>query len=282
MKVFRNLTNREKKILCVYLLTIITAFNIFDDKLLAGLFSIIILLFIEQRYTLSKILKLSEQNNIQMEAMQSLYSIFQFNTPLPATRKMAASPDFLKLVVETILTEKPKLVVELGSGISTILAGKALEKNGAGDLISIDHDDKYAELTRKKICLEKLSDITKVVTAELKMHPINGQNYMWYEPSFVKEIKQNIDLLIIDGPPRIINKNARFPAIPLLKEYFTDDTVILLDDGRRKDEQNTVKLWLKELDKFNVDYFNTEKGTFKLSNIEEYGQNKHGLEILNE
>ena len=56
MKVFRNLTNREKKVLCVYLLTIITAFNIFDDKLLAGLFSIIILLFIEQRYTLSKIL----------------------------------------------------------------------------------------------------------------------------------------------------------------------------------------------------------------------------------
>ena len=43
---------------------------------------------------------------------------------------MAASPDFLKLVVETILTEKPILVVELGSGISTILAGKALEKNG--------------------------------------------------------------------------------------------------------------------------------------------------------
>ena len=273
MRIYRYLTKREKKILCVYLLTIITAFNIFDDKLLAGFIGIIILLFIEQRYTLSKILKLSDQNNIQMEAMQSLYSIFQFNTPLPATRKMAASPDFLKLVVETILTEKPKLVVELGSGISTILAGKALEKNGNGDLISIDHDDKYAELTRKKICLEKLSDITKVVTAELKMHPINGQNYMWYEPSFVKEIKQNIDLLIIDGPPRIINKNARFPAIPLLKEYFTDDTVILLDDGRRKDEQNTVKLWLKELDKFTVDYFNTEKGSFKLSKIEDYGFN---------
>ncbi|RMZ49887.1 hypothetical protein EB821_00510 [Candidatus Marinimicrobia bacterium PRS2] len=59
----------------------------------------------------------------------SLYTqFFQFDTPLPATRKMAASPDFLKLVVETILTEKPILVVELGSRISTILAGKALKK----------------------------------------------------------------------------------------------------------------------------------------------------------
>ena len=129
MKVFRNLTNREKKVLCVYLLTIITAFNIFDDKLLAGLFSIIILLFIEQRYTLSKILKLNEQNNIKKEAMQSIYSIFQFNTPL-CHQKNGRFSRFFKLLVETILSEKPKLVVELGSGISTILTGKALEKNG--------------------------------------------------------------------------------------------------------------------------------------------------------
>ena len=101
---------------------------------------------------------------------------------------MAASPDFLKLLVDTILSEKPKLVVELGSGISTILTGKALEKNGDGKLISIDNDDKYAKLTRKKIDLEKLSNIAKVVTAELKIQIINGQNYMWYDPVFVKEI----------------------------------------------------------------------------------------------
>ena len=203
----------------------------------------------------------------------SLFTQFFNLIPPLCHQKNGRFSRFFKLLVETILSEKPKLVVELGSGISTILTGKALEKNGDGKLISIDNDDKYAKLTRKKIGLEKLSDIAKVVTAELKIHPINGQNYMWYEPSFVKEIKQNIDLLIIDGPPRIINKNARSPAIPLLKEYFTDDTVILLDDGRRKDEQNTVKLWLKKLDKFNVDYFNTEKGTFKLSKIEEYGFN---------
>ena len=67
--------------------------------------------------------------------------------------------------METILSEKPKLVVELGSGISTILTGKALEKNGDWKLISIDNDDKYVKLTRKKIGLENLSDIVKVVTA---------------------------------------------------------------------------------------------------------------------
>ena len=268
MKAFRNTTKKEKKVLCIYLLVILLAFYIFDNKLISGFISVIILLLIEERYMISKILRLNELNYIQMEAMQSIYSIFQFNSPLPNTRKMAASPDFLKLLVDTILLVKPKLVVELGSGISTILAGKALEKNGVGKLISIDNEDKYAELTRKRVDLENLGDIGRVITSKLIMHLINGQNYMWYELSFVKEINQDIDLLIVDGPPRITNNNARYPAIPLLKQYFKENTVILLDDGRRKDEQNTVELWLKELDKFKAEYFNTEKGTFKLSKLE--------------
>ncbi|SVE11243.1 uncharacterized protein METZ01_LOCUS464097, partial [marine metagenome] len=78
---------------------------------------------------ISKIIRLNKQNTTQIEAMQSLYSIFQFNSPLPYMRKMAASPDFLKLVVETILTNKPKLVLELGSGVSSVLVSKSLEKN---------------------------------------------------------------------------------------------------------------------------------------------------------
>ena len=60
MKIIRNFTKRDKKVLCVYLLTIIIAYYIIHDKLLAGFISIIILLFIEQRYTLAKIIRLDE------------------------------------------------------------------------------------------------------------------------------------------------------------------------------------------------------------------------------
>ena len=108
---------------------------IIDDKFLAGLLSILILLFMEQRYFLSKIFWHNKQNAIQMEAMQSIYSTFQFTSPLPYTRKMAASPDFLKLIIETILQFKPNLVVELGSGVSSIIISKSLEKNMVGKYI---------------------------------------------------------------------------------------------------------------------------------------------------
>jgi len=264
MKAFRNTTKRDKKVLCIYLLVILLAFYIFDNKLIAGFISVIILLLIEERYMISKILRLNDQNNLQMEAMQSLYSIFKFNSPLPNTRNMAASPDFLKLVVETILIHKPNLVVELGSGVSSLLASKSIEKNGVGKLISIDNDNKYAEFTREKICLENLSDIGRVITAELKLQTIKGQNYMWYETSFIKELNQNIDLLIVDGPPRIINKNSRYPALPLLKDFFSDNIIILVDDGKRKDDLETVNKWVDECSNFESEFITTEKGAFIL------------------
>ena len=116
--------------------------------------------------------------------------------------------------------------------------------------------------------LETLEKYTEVITSELKDITVNGESYNWYDTSFLEKIDRKIELLIVDGPPRIINKNARYPAIPLLKKFIIDDTVILLDDGRRKDEQNTVELWLKELDKFKAEYFNIEKSAYKLSRIE--------------
>jgi len=87
---------------------------------------------------------------------------------------------------------------------------------------------------------------------------------MWYDNSFKNEIKRDIDLLIVDGPPRIINKNARYPALPLLKDHFSDNIVILVDDVKRKDDSDTVNRWIKELDHFESEFFATEKGAYIL------------------
>jgi len=282
MSFLNQISPKEKYLYSLAILIMVGSFFIFNSMLFSLTFSFLVLLIVEQRYTQAKILRKNKENFNQVESLLSIYSQLKFRAPIPSTRGMAASPDFLKLTMETIISNKPEFIVELGSGTSTIIAAKTLEQLKSGFLLSIDHDAKFAEQTRQRITLETLEKYSKVITSELKDITVNGESYNWYDTSFLEKIDRKIELLIVDGPPRIINKNARFPAIPLLKKYFTDNTVILLDDGGRKDEQNTVKLWLKELDKFNVDYFNTEKGTFKLSKIEKYGQNKHRLEILNE
>ncbi|MFM1968610.1 MAG: hypothetical protein RL590_1467, partial [Actinomycetota bacterium] len=57
----------------------------------------------------------------QTEAFIQLSNLLQFKSTIPPTRSWAASPDLLLLVSETVKKIKPSLVVELGSGISTLV-----------------------------------------------------------------------------------------------------------------------------------------------------------------
>ena len=241
------------------------SFFVFDSILLSLTFSILVLLIVEQRYTQAKILRKNNDNYNQVESLLSIYSQLKFQASIPTTRGMAASPDFLKLIMETIISNKPELIVELGSGTSTIIAAKTLEKLKSGFLLSIDNDAKFAEQTRQRITLETLEKYSEVITSELKYITVNGESYHWYDTSFLEKIDRKIELLIVDGPPRIVNKNARYPAVPVLKKFFSEGTIILLDDGRRTDEQNLVQLWLNELNNYKAEYIQTEKGTYSLS-----------------
>ena len=96
------------------------------------------------------------------------------------------------------------------------------------------------------------------------MYTINGQNYMWYETSFIKDLNHDIDLLIVDGPPKILNKNSRYPALPILIDHFSDNIIILIDDGKRKDDSETVNRWVNEWDHIESEFVSTEKGAFIL------------------
>jgi len=235
------------------------------NKLISIILISILFLLLELRYTLFKIIKLNKQNAIQLESMQSLYSIFKFNLPLPNTRKMAASPDFIKLIVDIILQKKPKLVLELGSGVSSIFIAKALEKNNEGRLLSIENDKDFALKTQNRIIQEKLNNYTQIITAPLVKQEIHHNDYLWYDINFVNNFNDKIDILIVDGPPRKTNKNARYPAIPLLKKYFSKDIIIIVDDGNRSDDKNSTMKWVKELKNINIKYIDSEKGTFILS-----------------
>ncbi len=61
----------------------------------------------------------------QTEAFIQLSNLLQFKSPIPATRSWAASPDLLLLISETVKKNRPSLVVELGSGVSTLVCAKS-------------------------------------------------------------------------------------------------------------------------------------------------------------
>ena len=71
--------------------------------------------------------------------------------------------------------------------------------------------------------------------------------WTWYAPTYEAELQQPIDLLIVDGPPGLLSPDARYPALPLLREHLAQDVVILLDDGDRDDERAAAFRWAREL-----------------------------------
>ncbi len=199
----------------------------------------------------------------QTEALFSIFTVLKPLIPFPDTRGWAASPDFLKKLVELILGEKPEYILEASSGVSTLVIAYCLKHIGSGRVLSLEHDQHYAQITEDLISSHGLGDYAKVVYAPLKDAEINGKMWLWYDLSLT-DIDTPIDLLVIDGPPEKTQRLARFPALPLLYKNLNGESTIIMDDGNREDETEIVKLWQGEYHDVDCEYLEFEKGAFLL------------------
>ncbi len=196
----------------------------------------------EQLSIISSLEKVFDNHFSQFESLLSIHNALPNLKLLPATRGWAGSPDFLAKIAEVILMEKPRFVLEAGSGVSTVIIGLAMKMNNVGKAISLEHQEDYATTTRASIELNEIADVTDVKYLPLTNHDCLEQHCRWYDTKNLI-FKERIDVLIVDGPPRNTQFLARFPAVPLLHEYFSDRVLILLDDSNRSDETITVQKW---------------------------------------
>ena len=199
----------------------------------------------------------------QLEILIPLFNDLNITKKLPSTRGYAASPDYLYKIKETIDKNKPNLILEAGSGVSTLITAYCLEKIGKGKIISLDHNEQYAKLTQDELKKHNLCKYADVIYAPLKKYDLSkNKSLIWYDIDNC-EIKENIDLFVIDGPP-VNTKNSnlpRYPAIPLMLDKMKVGTTIILDDARRENEQKTLKLWEKEYSSFEFNYLDdNDKG----------------------
>ena len=79
----------------------------------------------------------------------------------------------------------------------------------------------------------------------------DGISYQYYScQKFLAELSQKYKssasriLVIVDGPPGATNKNARYPAFPIVMKHFAPAHIdFLLDDYIRDDEKELAGLW---------------------------------------
>lgn len=201
---------------------------------------------------------------LQFESLLSIYNSLPNLKLLPSTRGWAGSPDFLAKIIEVILKEKPRFVLEASSGVSTVIIGLTLKLINYGKAISLDHEKLYAKITTENIEVNEIGDFSEVKHCPLTDNNSLEESWKWYETDNLN-LTERIDLLVIDGPPRSTQFLARYPAVPLLHKYFSNRVLILLDDANRNDENITVKKWIEFLEnnKFKVTattFNNFEKG----------------------
>jgi len=202
----------------------------------------------------------SEIQTYKIQALNELYNLIQINAPLPKMTGWAATPELSITILKQIIKHKPTFVVELGSGVSTIINCYGLKNySPAGKLISIDHDENYAQKTADELKIHRLQDIADIRCAPLTEIDLNGKSYKWYNPEKL-HFSKKIDLLVIDGPPFSTQKDARYPAIPFLFNHLSEDAVIVMHDTNRDEESSIIESWLNDFPFFTISKIDSDKG----------------------
>jgi len=195
----------------------------------------------------------------QLEALQNLSAVLPANDVLPATRVWAASPDLLLVLVDLVIAERPSLVVECGSGASTLWLALAMRRFGIdGRIIALDHDPVFGDKTRGLLARHDVADLAEVRDAPLESFSLNGETYSWYARRAWEDLK-GIDLLFIDGPPAVTGQQARYPALPLLAGSLSPVATAVLDDLIVPDMQKVLRLWLDAYPDFDSEMLALEK-----------------------
>ena len=195
------------------------------------------------------------------------------------------SPDFSLYVVTLLEKNDYDLVIEFGTGVSTVVVAKTLVKLATRregrfpvSFVSFDHLEQYYKQTLSMLQQAGLASYVQLHHAPLvDWKAPNGQIYPYYS---CQELLENLArkyppaglrvLVIVDGPPGATSPHARYPAAPLILNFYAGAHIdFLLDDYARVAEKETAQLWVDEIGNDNLKYQSThiklEKDAFLIS-----------------
>jgi predicted O-methyltransferase YrrM len=169
----------------------------------------------------------------------------------------ALRPAGLATVCNDIVLNGRRRVVELGSGVSTVILARLLHQRPPRDgfvLAAVEHDVGWAEWVTDQLDREGIGAGVSVVQAPLVPHPRAEPGLSWYdEAALIEGLRtalqgDRIDLLLIDGPPAHAAGMglARYPALPVLLDRLAPGATVVLDDAERAGEREVLRRWADE------------------------------------
>jgi hypothetical protein len=162
----------------------------------------------------------------------------------------ALRPSGLVKILNEIVMNRRRCIVECGGGISTVYIAKLLKQLGQGHLYTLEDNLGWIELLKDLLQEQGLSDYVTVIPAPLSACNLALENNLWYDLTAFRSqfTESTIDLLLVDGPPAYDQPRrlSRYPALPALKDLLAPDSAIVLDDINRSGESEIIVKWSAE------------------------------------
>lgn len=190
---------------------------------------------------MERVLKEVRGSTGEVEAILQILPRLSPPALLPPTGRWAINARSLAHLVDLVDRENPEMILELGSGTSTIWLGHLLKDTGTR-FVSVDHSDVFIERTRRQLELHGLLGAVDLRLAPLEEVTVGDRRVTWYSPESLSDLN-DIDLLLVDGPPGSSTTRARWPAFPFLRDRLSPRALVVLDDADRPDEIASIELW---------------------------------------
>lgn len=201
----------------------------------------------------------------QIEAYVGIQNFMASGESLTHFHGWPISPDIGLFLLERLQSRHYDLIIEFGSGTSTLLFAKALAvlTRTRGEpaswkahplqkrVLSFEHDMKYHDSTRMLLEANDATDQVDLVHAPLVSWQDETGSYLYYDcdaalqkaGSALGPDKARI-LVLVDGPPGSTCTNARYPAVPHIFNRLARHHIdVVLDDASRPEEKASIDLW---------------------------------------
>ncbi|HEY4057773.1 MAG TPA: class I SAM-dependent methyltransferase [Kofleriaceae bacterium] len=159
----------------------------------------------------------------------------------------AVRPILLAHLLNDIVVNRRRRILELGAGISTILMARLIVRNKLdAKVTSIEHDAGWVSAVTELLAGEGLSDVVDIVHAPLVACEDALENNLWYDrTTLASRVTGEFDLALVDGPPAWEQGKglARYPAGPFLEAHLGERCAIYLDDVERLGERLVMGKW---------------------------------------
>jgi predicted O-methyltransferase YrrM len=175
------------------------------------------------------------------------------------------TPETLNQIQQLIAALGVRQVLELGSGLSTLLIAHSFRRAGGGKVLSLDDDARWATQTTATLEREGLASFADVRVAPLKDVTSGGRTSPWYDISSVSA-EARFDLVIVDGPPAWKgDRLARLPALYELRKHLGANGVLVLDDAGRGGEGEIARQWQRDFPDLHFRMVGVGRGLFVAS-----------------